>query len=88
MIGLLRRITKYRPDVVHLSSQLESEAVFRAVTLGNRVNCPIYITKVMSKSAADIVAQSRKKGLLLHTNMATDMLRTTYSTEKTRLREV
>ncbi|KAI6214297.1 N-acyl-L-amino-acid amidohydrolase [Aphelenchoides besseyi] len=42
--------------------ELEAEATNRACVLAAEANCPLYVVHVMSKGAADVVAQHRQRG--------------------------
>lgn len=44
--------------------QVEAEATQRAIVIADQASCPIYIVHVMSKSAADCVSASRRKGFV------------------------
>ncbi|KAI6187332.1 Amidohydro-rel domain-containing protein [Aphelenchoides besseyi] len=42
--------------------ELEAEATNRACVLAAEANCPLYVVHVMSKGAADVIAQHRQRG--------------------------
>ncbi|XP_065129488.1 dihydropyrimidinase-related protein 5b [Paramisgurnus dabryanus] len=56
------------PEGMEISrpEELEAEAAHRAITIGNRAHCPVYLVNVSSISAADVIAAARMQGKVVH----------------------
>lgn len=44
------------------AEELEAEATSRAVTIARETGCPLYVVHVMSRLAADIIGEARRRG--------------------------
>uniref|UniRef100_A0A8U8AM14 Dihydropyrimidinase like 4 n=1 Tax=Geospiza parvula TaxID=87175 RepID=A0A8U8AM14_GEOPR len=62
-LGAIAQVHAENGDIIE---EVEAEAVFRAITIARQANCPLYVTKVMSRGAADVLAQAKRKGAVVY----------------------